>query len=139
MAGDANDVGFTSTLTIGSNKFDVLSFGTSFTRDFDQKGRPSSAVRAGDMSLTIEITQNETLIDTMINAQNKAIDGKIEFWQSGKDGVFRTVDFKNGYITSYKEGFQPAGSSNFSADISITAEKIDIGKAKYDAGWPINS
>jgi len=139
MAGDAKDVGFTSTLTIGSNKFDVLSFGTSFSRDFDQKGRPSSAVRAGDMSLTIEITQNESLIDTMINAQNKAIDGKIEFWQSGKDGVFRTVDFQNGYITSYKEGFQPAGSSNFSADISITAEKIDIGKAKYDAGWPLNS
>ena len=139
MAGDAKDVGFTSTLTIGSNKFDVLSFGTSFSRDYDQKGRPSSAVRAGDMSLTIEITQNENLIDTMINAQNKAIDGKIEFWQSGKDGVFRTVDFKNGYITSYKEGFQPAGSSNFSADISITAEKIEVGKAKYDAGWPVNS
>lgn len=136
---DAADVGFTSKLTIAGKAFDVLSFGTSFSRDYDQKGRPSSAVRAGDMSLTIEITQNENLIDSMINAQNKAIDGKIEFWQSGKDGVFRTVDFKNGYITSYKEGFQPAGSSNFSADISITAEKIDIAKAKYDAGWPINS
>ncbi len=136
---DAADVGFTSTLTIGGKKFDVLSFGTSFSRDYDQKGRPSSAVRAGDMSLTIEITQNENLIDTMINAQNKSVDGKIEFWQSGKDGVFRTVDFKNGYITSYKEGFQPAGSSNFSADISITAEKVDVGNAKYDASWPINS
>jgi len=136
---DAADVGFTSTLTIAGKKFDVLSFGTSFTRDYDQKGRPSSAVRAGDMSLTIEITQNENLIDTMINAQNKAIDGKIEFWQSGKDGVFRTVDFKNGYVTSYKEGFQPAGGTNFSADISITAEKVTIGTAVYDAGWPINS
>jgi hypothetical protein len=136
---DEAAVGFTSTLTIGKEKFDVLSFGTSFSRDFDQKGRPSSAVRAGDMSLTIEITQNENLIETMINAQNKSIDGTIEFWQSGKDGVFRKVDFKNGYITSYKEGFQPAGSSNFSADISITAEKVDIGTAKYDAGWPINS
>lgn len=135
----AENIGFTSTLTIGADKFDVLSFGTSFSRDFDQKGRPSSAVRAGDMSLTIEITQNEKLIDTMINAQNKAIDGKIEFWQSGKEGTFRTVDFKNGYITSYKEGFQPAGGSNFMADISITAEKITVGAAVYDAGWPINS
>jgi len=135
---DANP-GFTATLTIGADKFDILSFGTSFSRDFDQKGRPSSAVRAGDMQFTIEITQNEKLIDTMINAQNKAIDGKAEFWQSGKDAIFRTVDFKNGYITSYKEGFQPAGSSNFSADISITAEKVTVGTAKYDAGWPINS
>ncbi len=136
---DAADVGFTATLTIGADKFDVLSFGTSFSRDFDQKGRPASAVRAGDLALTIEITQNEKLIDMMINAQNKAIDGKIEFWQSGKDGIFRSVVFTNGYITSYKEGFQPAGSSNFSADISISAEKVDIGLAKYDAGWPINS
>ncbi|AKD56076.1 type VI secretion system tube protein TssD [Spirosoma radiotolerans] len=136
---DAADVGFTSTLTIGAKKFDVLSFGASFSRDYDQKGRPSSAVRAGDMSLTIEVTQNENLIDTMINAQNKMIEGKVEFWQSGKDGVFRTVDFKSGYITSYKEGFQPAGGSNFSADISITAEKITIGTAAYDAQWPINS
>ncbi|QJD80324.1 type VI secretion system tube protein TssD [Spirosoma rhododendri] len=136
---DAADVGFTSTLTIGANKFDVLGFGASFSRDFDQKGRPSSAVRAGDMSLTIEITDSGNLIDTMINAQNKAINGTIEFWQSGKDGVFRKVEFTNGYITSYKEGFQPAGSSNFSADISITAEKVDVGAAKYDAGWPINS
>ena len=136
---DAADVGFTATLTIGADKFDVLSFGTSFSRDFDQKGRPASAVRAGDLALTIEITQNEKLIDMMINAQNKAVDGKIEFWQSGKDGIFRSVVFTNGYITSYKEGFQPAGSSNFSADISISAEKVDIGLAKYDAGWPINS
>ncbi|GAB3726500.1 type VI secretion system tube protein TssD [Spirosoma lituiforme] len=135
---DANP-GFTAKLTIGTNEFDILSFGTSFSRDFDQKGRPSSAVLAGEMSFTIEITQNEKLIDTMINAQNKAIDGKAEFWQSGKDAIFRTVDFKNGYITSYKEGFQPAGSSNFSADISITAEKVTVGTAKYDAGWPINS
>lgn len=138
MADD--NVGFTAKLTIKADEFDVLSFGTSFTRDFDQKGRPSSAVRAGDMSLTIEITNKESLIDLMVNAQNKAIEeGKIEFWQSGKDAIFRTVDFKNGYITSYKEGFQPAGSSNFSADISITAEKVTIGNAKYDAGWPINS
>lgn len=138
MPADAN-VGFTATLTIGPDKFDVLSFGTAFSRDFDQKGRPSSAVRAGDLSLTIEITQNEKLIDMMINAQNKAVDGKIEFWQSGKDGIFRSVVFTNGYITSYKEGFQPAGSSNFMADISISAEKVDIGAAKYDAGWPLNS
>ncbi|GAB3027219.1 type VI secretion system tube protein TssD [Spirosoma pulveris] len=136
---DAANIGFTSTLTLGSQKFDVLSFGVSFSRDYDQKGRPSSAVRSGDLSLTIEITQNENLIDTMINAQNKAIDGMVEFWQSGKDGTFRTVDFKNGYITSYKEGFQPAGGTNFMADISITAEKITIGAAAYDAGWPINS
>lgn len=138
MADD--NVGFTAKLTIKADAFDVLSFGTSFTRDFDQKGRPSSAVRAGDMSLTLEITEKESMIDLMVNAQNKPIEeGKIEFWQSGKDAIFRTVDFKNGYITSYKEGFQPAGSANFSADISITAEKITIGNAKYDAGWPINS
>lgn len=138
MADD--NVGFTAQLTIKADKFDVLSFGTSFTRDFDQKGRPSSAVRAGDMSLTLEITDKESLIDLMVNAQNQAIaEGTIEFWQSGKDAVFRKVTFKNGYVTSYKEGFQPAGSSNFSADISITAEKVDIGLAKYDAGWPINS
>lgn len=136
---DAADVGFTSKLTIGGKIFDVLSFGTSFTRDYDQKGRPSSAVRAGDMNLTIEVTQNENLIETMINGQNKMVDGKIEFWQSGKDGVFRTVDFKNGYVTSYKEGFQPAGGTNFMADVSITAEKITIGTAAYDAAWPINS
>jgi hypothetical protein len=137
MADD--NAGFTAKLTIGTDEFDILSFGTSFSRDFDQKGRPSSAVRAGDMSFTIEITDKETLIDKMVNAQNKAFDGKAEFWQSGKDAIFRKVEFKNSYITSYKEGFQPAGSSNFSADISITAEKVDIGTAKYDAGWPINS
>jgi hypothetical protein len=71
MADD--NVGFTAQLTIKADKFDVLSFGTSFSRDFDQKGRPSSAVRAGDMSLTIEITDKEGLIDLMVNAQNKPI------------------------------------------------------------------
>ena len=138
MAGNA-EVGFTSTLTINDKKLDVLSFGTSFTRDYDQKGRPSSAVRAGELSVTVEITENEDLIDGMINAQNKSLKGTIEFWQSGDAGVFRKVEFENAYVTSYKEGFQPAGSSPFSADISISAEKITIGTAKYDAGWPVNS
>ena len=144
MAADNSEgVGFTARLSLGDkpdNKYDVLSFGTSFSRDYDQKGRPSSAVRAGDMSFTIEITDMASLVEMMINAQNAAIKkGVVEFWQSGDSGVFRKVEFENAYITSYKEGFQPAGSSNFSCDISITAEKITIGTAAYAAGWPTSS
>ena len=134
------ETGFTSTLTIVADKYDVLSFGMAFSRDTDQKGRPCSAVRASSLSLTIEITDMVKLVETMINAQNKPIlTGTVEFWQSGIAGVFRTVTFTNAFIVSYSEGFQVAGSNNFMCNLEITAEKIDCGLAKYDAAWPLNS
>ena len=134
------ETGFTSTLTIVADKYDVLSFGMAFSRDTDQKGRPCSAVRASSLSLVIEITDMVKLVETMINAQNKPIlTGTVEFWQSGIAGVFRKVTFTNAFITQYSEGFHAAGSDNFTCNLTITAEKIDCGLAKYDASWPLNS
>ncbi len=134
------ETGFTGTLTIVADKYDVVAFGMGFSRDFDQKGRPCSAVRASSLSLTIEITDMVKLVETMINAQNKAIlTGTVEFWQSGIAGVFRKVTFTNAFIVSYSEGFQVSGSDNFTCDLTITAEKIDCGLAKYDASWPLTS
>lgn len=134
------DFGFTSTLTIGADKYDVLSFSIGYHRDYDQKGRPCSAVRAGQMAFTVEITDMVTLVETMINAQNKSIPtGTVEFWQSGITGVFRKLTFENAFITSYSEGFYGAGSTNFMCNISISAEKVTLGTAVYDAAWPLTS
>lgn len=132
--------GFTGTLTILADKYDIVNFTMSYSRDYDNKGRPCSAVRASQLSFTIEITDMVKLVETMINAQNKPIlTGTCEFWQSGIAGVFRTVTFSNAFIVSYSEGFQVSGSDNFTCDINITAEKIDCGLSKYDASWPLTS
>lgn len=134
------ETGFTGTLTIVADKYDIVHFSMGYSRDYDNKGRPCSAVRASQLQFTIEITDMVKLVETMINAQNKPImTGTIEFWQSGIAGAFRTITFSNAFIVSYSEGFQVTGSSNFLCDISITAEKIDCGLSKYNASWPLTS
>jgi len=134
------DTGFTGTLTISADKYDIVAFTMSYSRDYDNKGRPCSAVRANQLQFTIEITDMVKLVETMINAQNKPIaTGTVEFWQSGIAGAFRKVTFSNAFIVSYSEGFQVTGSDNFVCDINITAEKIDCGLSKYDASWPLTS
>ncbi|SOD90036.1 type VI secretion system tube protein TssD [Spirosoma fluviale] len=131
--------GYTGKLKIKEKEeYDVLDFSFSFSRGTDHKGRPSTRVTFGQMSMTIELANNSKLAATMINGQNVAIEkGTLIFTQAGEDPTMRTVIFKKGFITSYSESFSSFYGDTFSCHITITAAHVSINDiVKYNAEWP---
>ncbi|GAB4049560.1 type VI secretion system tube protein TssD [Spirosoma litoris] len=128
---------YSSTIELDGQKFDILGGDIGFTRSVDVKGRPSSHVMGGQFSFTVEITDKSTLVEHMVNTQNKPYaKGEVAFTDAGDDGVTRKIEFANAYIVSYSESFSAAGAA-YTCSVTISAEKITIQKAVLDQRWPV--
>lgn len=131
---------YSSTLDLDGTLYDVLGGDVGFTRSVDVKGRPSSHVMGGQISFSVEITPKTTLVESMLNSQNKPIKkGAMKFTDAGDDStVMREIDFENAYIVNYSESFSVGGSA-YSCSITLSAEKITIKSAVLDQRWPKKS
>ncbi|RZJ60656.1 MAG: hypothetical protein EOO58_02695 [Hymenobacter sp.] len=125
---------------VDGGPYQITSVSVSFQRDTGSDGRPCSMVYGGQIALAALTTDKSSLVQTMINAQNKPIaKGSIEITTAQKEGLYRKIDFTNGYITSYSEAFDMVGGSEFSCSFNISAETIKVGEATLDNKWPVTS
>ncbi|GAB3726495.1 type VI secretion system tube protein TssD [Spirosoma lituiforme] len=128
---------YSSKIKLGTDEYDILGGDIGFTRSVDVKGRPSSHIMGGQFSFTVEITDKTTLLEHMVNSQNKPFDkGELAFTDAGDDGITRKIEFTNAYIVNYSESFSVAGAA-YSCSITISAEKIKIQEAVLDQRWPV--
>jgi len=127
------------TLEMAGKKYDVLSSSFSFNRSVDPKGRPSSGVYGGEIHLVVESYADTTLLETMLNKQNKGQTGDIKFDQGTNDGVMKTLKFVDGFIVNYSEAAQAHASDAMHISITISAREISMGDAaKHVNLWPDN-
>ena len=94
---------FRATLELGGKEYDVLYSNYEFSRNTDSKGKPSSSISGGRVSVTVESTEDTTAIEAMLNSQFKAVDGKIIYKKTEEDAKMKEIEFKNAYIVHYKE------------------------------------
>jgi Hemolysin coregulated protein Hcp (TssD) len=117
--------------------YNVLSSSFAFHRSVDAKGRPSSGVYGGEIHLLVESQDDTKIVEIMLNKQTTAQKGEIEYSKGTNSGVFRKVSFEDGFITSYAESANSAGSENMSIQITISARILQIGDAaKLENNWP---
>ncbi len=127
---------YQSKIKLGADEYDILGGDIGFSRSVDVKGRPSSHVMGGQFSFTVEVTEKSSLVENMVNAQNKPYaEGSLEFTDAGDDGVTRKIAFTNAYIVSYSESFSAAGNA-YTCSVTLSAEKITIQEAVLDQRWP---
>lgn len=130
---------YSSKIKLGNDEYDILGGDIGFTRSVDVKGRPSSHVMGGQFSFTVEITDKSSLVEHMVNSQNKPFDkGSLEFTDAGDDGVTRKFEFTNAFIVNYSESFSVAGNA-YTCSLTISAETIKIQNALLDQRWPKKS
>lgn len=130
---------YSSKVKLDADEYDILGGDIGFTRSVDVKGRPSSHVMGGQFSFTVEVTDKSTLIEHMVNSQNKPFTkGELAFTDAGDDGVTRKFTFENAYIVNYSESFSAAGSA-YTCSLTLSAEKITIQTAVLDQRWPKKS
>ncbi len=127
------------TLDMAGKKYDVLSSSFAFTRSVDAKGRPSSGVYGGEIHLAVESYADTTLLETMLNKQNKPQKGSVIYDQGTNDGKMKELKFEDGFITQYSESAAAAGADSMMISITISARVIQVGDAaKHTNLWPDN-
>jgi hypothetical protein len=127
---------FKATLKIGSKEFDVISCSYALHREVDVKGRPASVVYGGTINISVESTDDTSVIETMVNNQHKTLDGTITWKKSDEDAKLKELSFEKGYIVNYAESFSTGGGDAMMSSFTISAQKLKIGSAEHVNDWP---
>ena len=127
---------FKAQLKMGSKEFDVINCNYALQRDVDAKGRPASVVYGGTVNLTIESTDDTSVIEAMVNNQFKPLDGKVTFKKSDEDAKMKELTFEKGYVVAFAESFDTTGKQPMLISFTISAQTIKIGSAEHKNDWP---
>ena len=125
---------FRATLELGGKEYDVLYSNYEFSRSTDSKGKPSSSISGG--RVTVESTDDTTAIEAMLNSQFKAVEGKIVYKKTEEDAKMKEIAFKNAYIVHYKETLDVNNETPMTIAMTFSAENITVGNAELDNRWP---
>ena len=142
---------FRATLEFAGKEYDVLYSEYEFSRTTDSKGKPSSNIQGGRVSVVIESTDDTATIEAMLNSQFKQVEGKIVYKKIEEDAKMKEIEFKNAYIVHYKEiEFKNAYIVHYKETLDVnndvpmtialtfSAELINVGNAALDNRWPKN-
>ena len=127
---------FRATLELGGKEYDVLYSNYEFSRNTDSKGKPSSSISGGRVSVTVESTEDTTAIEAMLNSQFKPVDGKIVYKKTDEDAKMKEIAFKTAYIVHYKETLDTTNEVPMTIAMTFSAETLTVGNAELDNRWP---
>ena len=129
---------FKATLKFGSKEYDVLSSSYSFSRDVDHKGRPSSTVYGGTISVSVESTEDTTILESMVNSKHKPISGSIVFYKREEDkATMKEITFTDAYVIAFSESLDATGGSPMAISFTLSARELKVGSATHENEWPV--
>ena len=126
---------FKAKLAIDGKEFDVLRCSYHLRRDVDAKGRPSSNIYGGRIEVTIESTEDTSIIESMVN-QFKPCTGSVIFNKGNEDSKMKELMWENGYIIEFKEDIDVIGKQPMLLSFCISAQILKIGGAQVEQDWP---
>jgi hypothetical protein len=101
----------------------------------DLKGRPSSNVYGGNIYITVESTDDTSIIAQMVN-QFKPHNGTVTFNKGEEETKMKELKWKNGYTIKYDESIDIVDKEPMKIYIVVSAEKISVEGAEVDHRWP---
>lgn len=127
--------GLRATVCLQGKDIEVISSHIEFNRKTDTKGRPVTNVIGGRITVTIESTKETIILEAIINSPYKVISGKVTYYNTDDNSVFRVVEFKYAYIVYYKEVFNVDRKRQMYSTITFSADIIMIGNAYLSNQW----
>ena len=76
-----------------------------------------------------------TILEAMVNSPFKAISGKVIYYNTKDNSIFRVVEFKYAYIVYYKEVYNVDRKRQMYSTITFSADIIMIGDAYLSNQW----
>lgn len=120
-----------ATVCLQGKDIEVISSHIEFNRKTDNKGRPVTNVIGGRITITVESTRETTILEAMVNSPFKAISGKVIYYNTKDNSIFRVVEFKYAYIVYYKEVYNVDRKRQMYSTITFSADIIMIGDAYF--------
>jgi len=125
---------YNAILTLDGDEFDVVRCAFSIERDVDSKGRPSSNLYGGRVTIQIESTDDTSIFERM-TSQFKSNSGTITFKKDETD-VMKELSWENGYIIEFEEGLVNSGGIPMSICFTVSAQTLIVGGEKLQQKWP---
>jgi len=126
---------FSAKLKIGDkDNIDVIKCDYALHRELDAKGGTVSHLYGGTIELTIESTDDNHIIESMVN-QYKLFDGTVTIKKDDEDATMKEVSWEQGKIVRFHEGFDNNSNRPMLIDFTISAGKLKVGNAVHDNNW----
>ncbi|HOZ96790.1 MAG TPA: type VI secretion system tube protein TssD [Niabella sp.] len=131
---------FTADLKVSGQTYPILSSSFSLDQQVDSKGKVSSHVRGGTISVQLASTGDTTLFD-LASDDDKRVDGSIVFYKDDGKSTMKELKFKNAYVVGYVESFvtynNTTDESNLPMNVSVSfsAETITLGDVEFNNNW----
>jgi hypothetical protein len=123
---------FKAKMTVDGTDYNVMSLSYGLSQSVDSSGRPTSEVKSTDISVLVESSEDNSLMEWAVDSYGKK-NGSIVFNKIDQDQKMKQLDFTDGYVTSYQESF---GGDTMMMSVTISCRKIKVGNAEVDNGWP---
>jgi hypothetical protein len=123
-----------ATLDLEGNKFDVISSECRIERSVDGKGRPSSNLYSGIITIQVE-SNDDTMIFERMATQYTPNEGTITFMKDEVD-MMKELKWKNGYIVGFDECMRNTDGSPMTISFVISAQTVIVGGETLTQNWP---
>lgn len=120
----------------GGEEQRILKLNYSVARSTDVSGRVASDPSNALIKLTVEATEDSTILESLLNGKYKPTVGDITFNKSHEEGTLINLKWENGYVIQHEVDFDALNENNMLVSFVVSAEKIEYGGASYEGGWP---
>ena len=127
---------FRASVSMNGKDMDVLFATFELSRETDPKGKPSSGVYGGRITMEVESTEDTSIVEAMVNSQFKPFDGVVTYKKTDEDATMKELSWKQGYLVFYKEEISVKGDDPMNIRFTISAEEITMGNATHVNRWP---
>lgn len=121
----------------GGSEQKVLKLNYGVSRNTDVSGRVASDPSNALIKITIEATEESTILESLLNGKYKPTTGEITFNKSHEEGTLISLKWNNGYVIQHEVDYDALNSDNMFITFVVSAEIIDYGNASYDGIWPV--
>ncbi|QWX84236.1 hypothetical protein H0I23_00875 [Cellulophaga sp. HaHaR_3_176] len=130
---------FKAKLELDGKVISVLSYMLNVSQQSDLTGRPTASPTAGQLSLTLEMSDQTKELSRWALSDKLTKDGKVVFYKDNLSGIMRTIDFKKAFCLKYTENFNDQGINPFVISILISAEELKLGNDDdaHKNNWPM--
>jgi len=125
---------YTGVMEVDGTKFKVRHCTYSIHQNIDENGRPSSQVMGGTMQVEVESSDDTGLIDWMIDPTGKK-SGKLEFSKTDEEGVLKTIEFEDAFLTSYTESMDAISNAPMTENLVLSAKKLTVNGVSHENVW----
>ena len=117
---------FKATLQVEGQELNILHCRYEFSQNTDHKGKPSARPQGGRISLTVESTGDNFLVDWM-TSETQVKSGSIIFYKRDSMAKMRELQFTDAYCVDFAEDFDWQSNYPLQIEFRLSAKELSFG------------